>query len=178
MAALPPTLIAAPPRKKPKLDPVTVIQDSVDFFSLAVFSALREVRDVSLHDIALSERADEARMASELAQRSKGKPSAADAAAAAAQQNLSAEEEAARDLALAQRLSSDVLVAHDKIVEAIAALPFANSTLFGELAEVSKLQGEIDELDREIAESKAEGVALLEQVKEEVKLQAKKLIES
>ena len=48
----------------------------------------------------------------------------------------------------------------------------------GELAEVSKLQGEIDELDREIAESKAEGVALLEQVKEEVKLQAKKLIES
>ncbi|GMI51819.1 hypothetical protein TeGR_g8282 [Tetraparma gracilis] len=185
MASAPPSVLSIPPPPPPplspspspssspssslsarKLDPVTVLQDSIDNFSLSTHAALREVRDVSLNDIALSEKADEARNSSELsklaAKTNKG------GAAAKFTQQLSEQEEQARDRALVDRVAENVMAAHDKIAQAVDALPFKDSTLFEEVEELEALQREVAQLDKEIGAKEEEARELMGRVRGEV----------
>ena len=166
------------------MDPITSIQDSIDNFSLAAFTALREVRDVSLNDIAMSERADAARQASDLARRAgraKGGGSGGGGERGGkrtrGEVQLTAEEEEARDAELADRVAADVLAAHDKIVFAVNSLPFKDSTLFGEVENLRALQEEILETEEKIKEREREGREVLELVRATVKREAKRKIE-
>ena len=170
------------------MDPITSIQDSIDNFSLAAFTALREVRDVSLNDIAMSERADAARQASDLARRAgraKGGGSGGGSGGGGerggkrtrGEVQLTAEEEEARDAELADRVAADVLAAHDKIVFAVNSLPFKDSTLFGEVENLRALQEEILETEEKIKEREREGREVLELVRATVKREAKRKIE-
>jgi len=162
-----------PPAPAGKIEPVTQIQDAIDNFSLAAFNALQEVRDVSLNDIAMSEKADEARIVSDLARRNKTAKLTADKLTA----TLSVDEEQVRDLALVQRVSENVMQAHDKIVEAIDDLPFKDSSLREEVGKVKLLQTEITELENEIEQEEMRGKEVLKRIELEVKRQARLRIE-